>query len=393
MIPRLRIALATFVFSLALLTLGTVFLIETDANAIPGSPTKSYCASAADRPVVYITAIFDIKTPFPASITTTPLNNAFYNYLIEEYDYKNKANYPTNCGVFETLSQAEANRRQILASAQQANRQIIEVNWQPSAALAVATDDGTGVAIFGRGLLPPTHTICAVGHESTMYFSAVFDSEGARLNPKWNDAFNDFLRKNYSAEGEANCTMMNTSREANQLLKDRVAGVRAQNHKAVETGWRFNASVVITKPAPKPTPKVDDDPEPAPRPTPVPATQSIKDFAMQEQPAVLAYCEKDQMLKMAFDCYRVQRSVYNYRMEHGSTDSLTTLFTKEKVNMADAINNVTLGLWVNKRVLALSPDNNRLSNCVQQKVIVAFYDKPYISQLEGIYKASLAACK
>src|SRR6185312_12982708 len=343
--------------------------------------TKSFCASAADRPVVYITAIFDIKTA-PGHLSAQPLNNAFYYYLIEEYDYKNTANYPAQCRLFQTLSQAEATRRQILADAQQAGGRIIDVPWKPSPALAVAQDNGDETAVFGKGLPVPTHTICALGHESTMYFSAVFDTEGSSVNPRWNDAFNDFLRKNYSAEGEARCTSMNTSREANQLLKDRVAGVRAQNHKAVETGWRYNASVVITKPAPKPTPTVDEDPEPPSRPAPTAPTQSIKDFAVKELPAVLDYCRKDQMLSMALHCARVQRAAYNYRIQHGSSASLATLFTKEKVNTADAINNVTLGLWVNKRVLAQNPDNNKLSNCVQQKVIVAFYDKPYISQLE-----------
>src|SRR6185312_7991566 len=103
--------------------------------------TKSFCASAADRPVVYITAIFDIKTA-PGHLSAQPLNNAFYYYLIEEYDYKNTANYPAQCRLFQTLSQAEATRRQILADAQQAGGRIIDVPWKPSPALAVAQDNG-----------------------------------------------------------------------------------------------------------------------------------------------------------------------------------------------------------------------------------------------------------
>jgi len=55
-----------------------------------------------------------------------------------------------------------------------------------------------------------------------MYFSALLDTIGGTPNPAWNDGFNNFLSKNYSAQGEANCTTMNTRREAERLLKDRV---------------------------------------------------------------------------------------------------------------------------------------------------------------------------
>ena len=62
---------------------------------------------------------------------------------------------------------------------------------------------------------------------------------------------------------------------------------------------------------------------------------------------MLAYCQKDPMLSKIFDCYRVQRSVYNYRMEHGSSEPLASLFTQEKVNLAGAID-IGLNLWVRR---------------------------------------------
>ena len=136
--------------------------------------------------------------------------------------------------------------------AQQANKQIVELKWNPGPIVAV--DHGDGFTI-GPKVPAPTHTICAIGHESTTYFSAVFDTSGSRVNPAWDNAFNNFLKKNYGAEGLATCTSMATVREATRLLHDRVVGLRANNHKAVETGWKFDPTdIAANKPRPKPTP-------------------------------------------------------------------------------------------------------------------------------------------
>ena len=106
---------------------------------------------------------------------------------------------------------------------------------------------------------------------------------------------------------------------------------------------------------------------------------------------MLDYCQKDEMLSKIFDCGRVQRSVYNYRMEHGMSEPLASLFKQEKVNLAGAIG-IGLNLWVKQRANAQGL-SNRVSGCIEQKVNVSFYEKPYISQLQKIYDASVAACK
>jgi len=395
MIPRNLSRYIILASSLAFVALASAIPTRTDALATHLNQgftiTKGFCGSEPGGPVVYISNIFDVvPNPRLTSIDTSPLNFAFKNYLVEEYDFKSNSNYPASCGVFQALSQAEANRRQIISQAQQANKQIVELKWNPGPIVAVEQGD---TFLIGPKGPPPTHTYCALGHESTMYFSAVFDTTGALVNPKWNDSFNEFLRKTYSAEGEAQCTIMNTVREAERNLKARIGGVRANNHKAVETGWRYNASLVAAKPAPKPTPKADDDPEPAPRPAThtTPPSQSVKDFAAQEGPQVLVYCQKDPMLSKIFDCYRVQRSVYNYRMEHGSSEPLASLFKQEKVNLAEAIG-TGLNLWVRERATSQGL-GNRVINCIEQKFNVSFYDKPYISQMQKIYDTSVAACK
>lgn len=352
---------------------------------------KGYCSSTLDQPIVYFSNIFDANLKAQTKISTLPLSSAFKIYLVEQYDFKSSSNYPAGCSLFQNLSQAEASKRQLAAQAQQAGKQIVEVNWNPGPLSEVTYGDMVAV---GPAKPPPTHTFCAVANQSTMYFSAVFDTQGALPNPKWNDGFNEFLNKQYSfrPEVDATCTTMNTTREAEAVLNARVGGVRYNKHKAVETGWKFDPTGTY-KPVPKPTPKSDDDPEPqvSQKPRPAPPAD-IRSFATKEAPLVMEYCQKDPMLSKVFDCFRVQRSVYNYRMEHGGSEPLASLFTQEKVNLAGAINNASVSIWVKQRTTAQGI-SNKVSNCIEQKFIVSFYEKSYISQMQKIYNTSVAACK
>jgi hypothetical protein len=398
MVPRNVSQCLILISFLAFVALTCAMPLRTDALAthpIQGATMTAFCTSEMGGNVVYISKIFDVVSPARAGggIDTSPLNFAFKNYLVEEYDFQSNAHYSAGCRVFQTLTLAEANRGQIINQAQQANKKIMELKWNPGPLVAVDHGDSF---IIGPKVPPPTHTICAIGYQDTNYFSAVFATSGSRPDPARNNGFNNFLRKNYGAEGEANCTSMNTEREATRLLHDRIVGLRANNHKAVETGWKFDPTdIAANKPRPKPTPPPDDDPEPVapqrPAAQTAPPSQSVKHFATQEGPQVLAYCQKDPMLSKIFDCYRVQRSVSNYRMEHGSSEPLASLFKQEKVNLAEAIG-TGLGQWVRDRAAAQGLDN-RVTNCIEQKFNVSFYEKPYISKMPEIYNASVGACK
>jgi hypothetical protein len=362
---------------------------------------KAYCSSELGGQVVYISRIFDVASPtrVGGGISTGPLNNAFYIYLAEEYDFKNKGNYPTGCTLFQNLSQAEERRSELLSEARRASKQVTEVNWNPGPIVAVDRGDSFDI---GPKVPPPVHAFCAVGHDDTMYFSAVFDTTNPHNYQAVGNAFNDFLRKRYGFEAQvdATCTALNTTREAEFVLKARIGGVRQNNHKFVETGWKYGAPLplAVAKGTLYQTPlKVVEDVEPPPVPAPKPTPASTaallqaRDFATKEGPQVLAYCQKDPMLSKIFDCYRVQRSVYNYRMEHGTGDSLASLFKDEKVNLAEAIG-TGLGEWVRARATAEKFDN-RATNCIEQKFNVSFYNKPYVSRMQEIYNASVAGCK
>jgi hypothetical protein len=398
MIPRNLFRYGILISFLIFVTLASAILLRTDALAthlIQGSTMTAHCSSEMGGNVVYISKFFDVfVSRVGGGISTSPLNFAFKNYLVEEYDFKSNANYSAGCRIFPTLSQAEADRGRIISQAQQANKQIVELKWNPGPIVAV--DHGDSFSI-GPKVPAPSHTFCAVGHDDTMYFSAVFDTTDPHGYQAVGNAFNDFLRKRYGFEAQvdATCTALNTMREAEFVLKARIGGVRQNNHKFVETGWKYGAPLPLAvgtgSPMPKRPPKVVDDVEPPPVPVRPPPPPSINDFATKEGPQVLTYCQKDAMLHKVFDCYRVQRSVYNYRMEHGTVDSLVSLFKEEKVNLAEAIG-TGLGQWVRDRATAQGLDN-RVTNCIEQKFNVSFYEKPYISKMLEIYNASVAACK
>ena len=355
--------------------------------------TKAFCHSATNTPAAYFSRILDVTLSATGGISTLPLNNAFLNYLIEEYDLKSGSQYGAGCTLFETLSQAEAARQKLIADAQRANQQVVEVSWNPGP--IVGTPYGDSVLV-GPKVPPPTHTFCALGNADTMYFSDVFDTASTDVQA-WSNGFKDFLSKTYGFEADvdATCTPMNTVREAERVLKARIGGVRYNRHKAVETGWKFGPNAV-TRPRPKPTPKPDDDPEPvAQRPAPTPPPADIRDFATKEVPQVLAYCQNDRMVSGAFDCYCIQRALYNYRMEHakepGPPEPFANLFARDKLDCSGCIAQFVV-MWATSRAQSASLPLPA-AQCAAKRFDTTLRAKPYPSHVKELFNAAIAACK
>jgi len=229
-----------------------------------------------------------------------------------------------------------------------------------------------------------------------MYFSAVFDSISTQNYQALGNAFNDFLRKQYGFEPQvdATCTPLNTVREAERNLKARVGGVRANNHKAVETGWKFDpTNVASIKPRPNPTPKVDDDPEPAPRPTPKAPAADARDFATKEAQAALTICENDRVMSGAFDCYRIHRTVYNYRIAHAgevSPEPLVKLL--DKLDCSECIVDFRVKGWAQSAAQSRGLQLNA-ANCVADRFLTNLKAEPYPSHATKIFNGAVAECK
>ena len=399
MIPRPPYHLVTLAFCLVFLVLSS-FCPWRTKGALPTYPanpnlTKVFCYADSTTPAVYFSRIFDVTMYARTKISTGPLNNAFFIYLAEEYDFKSSSHYSGGCTLFENLSQAEAARQKLMAEAQRANKQVVEVNWNPG--LIVEKPQGDESVTIGPRVPPPIHTFCALGNADTMYFSDVFDTVGPLNVQAWNNAFKDFLSKTYGFEAEvdATCTPLNTTREAEQVLSARIGGVRYNRHKAVETGWKFGPNAV-TRPRPRPTPKPDDDPEPAAqRPAPTPAPADIRDFATKEVPQVLAYCQNDRMVSGAFDCYCIQRALYNYRMEHakdpGPPEPFASLFAKDKLDCSGCIAQFVLA-WATSRAQSASLPLP-VAQCVAKRFDTTLRAKPNPRLVKELFNAAIAACK
>jgi hypothetical protein len=228
-----------------------------------------------------------------------------------------------------------------------------------------------------------------------MYFSDVFDTISTGNYQALGNAFNDFLRKRYGFEPQvdATCTPLNTVREAERNLKARVGGVRANNHKAVETGWKYDPTAKITRPAPRPTPKEDDDREPAPRPAPKTPSTDIRDFAQKEGSAALTLCQNDRIMSGAFDCYRVQRTVYNYRIAHAGDakpEPLGNLL--DKLDCNECIVDFRVKGWAQSAAQSRGLQPNA-ADCVVQRFLTDLHAKPYPARATQIFNGAITACK
>src|ERR1043165_1055570 len=348
---------------------------------------KIYCTSSLDQPVVYFTDIFDANLKAQSQISTLPLGLAFKNYLVEEYDYKSSSG--AGCGFFDSLAKAEANKRQLMAQAQQRNKRVVEVNWNHGPLSETPMGDGASIGIAGP---IPTFTFCAMPHEVTMYYSAVFKTAGGQVNPKWNDAFSEFLYKTYGfhAEVEPTCTIMATNREAEAILNARVTGARINSHKVVETGWKFDPTGTY-KPVPKPTPKADDDPEPVQRPAAPNPSRQTSDAAMKEVPAAEAYCLKDPSMSVVFICQNFGRAFYNYRMAHLNESSEPLATVVAKLNCVECVDPVPVRSWVENRATA-DKMGAEATNCVTQNVIVNLQKIPQANRLKQFYSEAVTTC-
>ena len=392
-VSRQRTVVKSILWLLCASLMALAAIIPARTESAPTAPRpnlatfKIYCASSLDQPIVYFSNIFDANLKAQSQISTLPLGSAFRNYLVEEYDFKSSSG--ASCGFFDSLAKAEANKRQLMVQAQQANKRVVEVNWNHGPLSETPIGDGASIGIAGP---IPTYTFCAMPHEVTMYYSVVFKTAGALVNPKWNDAFSEFLYKTYGfrAEVEATCTIMATNREAEAILNARVAGARVNSHKVVETGWKFDPTGTY-KPAPKPAPKADDDPEPVQRPVAPNPSRQASDAAMKDVPAAVAYCQKDPSMSAIFNCDNFGRAVYNYRMAHINEPPEPLATVVAKLNCVECVDPVRVSQWVENREAA-DKLSNKATNCVTQSVIVNLQKTPQAHRLKEFYEKAVATC-
>ena len=382
MTSRRRITATCFCLTL----LAFIYLQRPSPAAAQGT-AMMYCASNTGQPVVYFSPIFDTKLPLQTSVDTQPISSEFIEYLIGRFDYKG-----ASAGCVGGYPDAETGKRKLQNQLRQANKTIVEVEWsyipnpveikrhnRPSSHEA-------GVPPTG---LPRTHTYClSDSSDHGTFYSAGPVEGGDQTFAQWNTGFNRFLTAKYSFKGSAKCNVV-TLDDARRLIKARTEGALAAGRKVVDTGWKYDpAAAPVAKQAPR-----DDDPEPAPkRPAPPTPTQQARDAAVKELPESKAYCQKDPMMSVVFNCEFFARSVYNYRQQNPTdTATIASLVAGGKLALAEAVDSVQVSLWVSKTGNAQHLDN-KVINCVTQNVIVTLYKQPQANQLQKFYRDAVVTC-
>jgi hypothetical protein len=389
----------TFLQGMAVLcfALSTVAFLILECASLTVQPTfaqdvvmKGYCASDAGQTVVYISEVFNTGLRKYGFHDDQPIDNEFNEYLKGRFDFKGNETYPVGCPLFDSVSQAEASRREFENQTRQANKQVVEVNWgfKPNEVeIALSAVPRTEHEANGPPRPRPTHTWCLSDtNQGTIYSTGPFDTD--QNWAQWYQGFNRFLKEKYSFPGRVECKVTTLS-DARRLIQARTDGARAAGRKVLDTGWRYDPSTaVVSKPAPK-----DDDPEPAAQRRVAPSpSQDVRAAATKEIPDSQAYCQKDPAMSAFFNCQYFSRSVYGYRIAHpGDAQSIASLVAGEKLNLSECIDNMRVMFWVKDRAAAqkLSP---QVTNCAVQNVISTLNKKPQLSHMQEFYKEAVAAC-
>jgi hypothetical protein len=372
---------------LVFLTLLTLLFIQPSTTNAQGT-IMGYCASNVGQPVVYFSAFFDTKIPSQVRrLNTTQWASEFNAYLKGRFDLPSNQNFGGGC-VGGRLVDMEESKRNLENQVRQGNKQVVEVDWK-------YTSNPIEVALYVNNRDPetppqqrPNATYClSESYEGTFYYSGPFETGNAENYSLWNRGFYQTLTQRYGFKGNSICNSIALD-HGRRLFAALSEGARAGGRKVVDTGWKYDPAAAATKPA---APK-DDDPEPAPRPAAPRPTNQARDAAVKELPESKAFCSKDPMLSVVFNCDNFARSVYNYRTEHPTDASpLASLIAADKVYLADAIDNTRVDNWVNKRGLAQHLDQ-KVINCVSQNVIVTLQKKPQANHLTDFYKDAVAGC-
>lgn len=371
---------------LVFLALASLLFIPPSVSNAQGT-SMGYCASNVGQPVVYFSAIFDTKVPMLSRVNTRPWGSEFNAYLMGRFDFKSNQNFGGSC-IGGRITDVENSKRKLEEQVRQEGKQVVELDWKytpnPVEIALYIKNNNAEAAPEQR----PNAAYClSDSYQGTFYYSGPFEAGNAENYSLWNRGFYQTLTQRYGFKGNSNCNSIafDLGRRFFAALNE---GARAGGRKVVDTGWKYDPSTVTMKPAP---PK-DDDPEPAPRPAaPGPTTQA-RDAAVKELPESKAFCSKDPMLSVVFNCDNFARSVYNYRTEHSTdTSPLASLIAADKVYLADAIDNTHVSLWVDKRAAAQKLDT-KVINCVEQNVIVTLQKKPQANHLQDFYRDAVAVC-
>lgn len=371
------------------------------AAAAQAGTWHSVCSSEVGGSV-YVTPVFNTRLNVVAHMSMRPIEREFLQYLMGRFGSVGNAPFPANCARQPTAEAAATTMAGVRTQAQNAGRKLVPVEWRydPDTALVSLSYDLSRQG-EGRNVEPAAgtdHGYCLTsGIGGPQYVSAAFSTgPGANLS-LWLNAFDKFLRNRYGYTGNGvdvramnpvECNIGSATLVA-RLIRARSEGARAGGRKVVGTGWKpGDAAAAAVRPA-----KDDDrEPPPAKAPSPPPSAD-VRRFATDEGTAVLALCQNDRLIDGPFDCYAVQRAIYNYRIAHAGSppEPLQELFMGEKVDCSSCLKSGFVATWAANRAMSNGFSSEK-SECVGKQFEAGIKAHPFPHRARDLFEAAMKAC-
>jgi hypothetical protein len=377
-------------------------LILTPMHSASGQSTtwQSFCYSEIAN-TVYATPVFGTGLNVKARMSMGPIQREFLEYLKGRFGVTSNAPFPANCARQPSADEAGTALAGVKTQAESQGKKVMRVDWKyvPDTALVSLSFDfsrqGEGRNVELTGKLD--HGYClSNGVEGPQYLSSAFPAGVGPNLSVWLNAFDRFLRGKHGFTGNGtdprvvNPVECNIGRmaEAERLIKARSDGAQAGGRKVVDTGWKPGAPVAATGSA------KDDDKEPAAAKAPPPAPAAeVRKFATDEGPAVLALCQNDRLIDGAFDCYAVQRTIYNYRLAHAGSKPvpLEELFMGEQLDCSGCLKTNFVSMWAANRAMSNGFTSEK-SECVGKKFEASITAHPFPHRVKDLFEAAMKAC-
>ena len=367
--------------------------VATVPAAAQDQTGRAFCATNPGDSVVYITPVFDNGLKAESPYRSPLMAYEFREYIMGRFGLPPAMDYRISCGSYPTEDAATLGRGAVEAQVAQNKNTVKEVDWPyhpDSAEVAFAStavrEQGGRTPAMPRDKNDKAYCASDQFAGAPLYTSAVWDVGGQVNLAEWQIAFSKYLqgKYGYNVRWYVYCTNNGRGNPA-RLVAARIAGAKAAGRKVIETGWKYGQPAAVAA-------KPDDDPEPKPAPAPPPPKADNRQLAAADGAAALTQCQNDRLVSGAFDCYMVQRAVYNYRMEKGAVPAtVAELLSGDRLDCSGCINTMNTEMWAANRAMSNGFTLPK-SKCVGEKFLASIKAKPYVNRAAELFDAALKAC-
>ncbi|HTO72795.1 MAG TPA: hypothetical protein VMJ30_03200 [Gemmatimonadales bacterium] len=378
-------------------TILAVSLLLVDLIASPplnaqGPTGRAFCIADPNSPTAYVTPVFDDKLKAGSAYRSKVMSYEFAQYVKGRFGSQTSDPLSASCQSYVDAAQAEVGKQVYEKPVVDSKRKLVMVEWgyRPDPAevqfsyTAVRTD--ANEPQLPRG--PNDRGYCVTEQfPGPLYHSAVFPAPAAINVAEWQIAWMKYLAAQYGYKGEVYCSDGSRG-NATRMMAARVEGARAGGRKVIDTGWQYQKQVVEG-------PKPDPDPEPvkAAGAAAAAAPPQVRDIAAKDGAAALTTCQNDRMVSGAFDCYSMQRAIYNYRMAHPPTggEPLEVLLVNDRFDCTQCFDANKTEMWASNRAMSNGYTLDK-SQCVGPKFVTLLKAKPYVNRVGELFNEAMKGC-